>query len=144
MYPLLLFLHISGACIWVGGHLVLLFVILPEARRCKSPEYLLQFEKNYERIGIPALFTQLLTGILLFFHLLPWAEFSIYHPVFHKLLLKIVLLLLTFGFAIHARFFVLKNLTPKKLKVMHWHVAAVTIISIAFILAGLNFKHNLF
>lgn len=144
MQPLLLFLHILGACIWVGGHLILLFVILPEARRSQSPEYLLRFEKVYERIGVPALFTQLITGVLLFVALLPADNFSPCHPLAYKLYIKLGLLLLTFAIAIHARFFVLKNLTVAKLPLMHKHVAVVTVISVLFILAGINFKFNLF
>ena len=29
MFRLILILHLLGACIWVGGHLVLLLTILP-------------------------------------------------------------------------------------------------------------------
>jgi len=144
MYSLLLFLHILGACTWAGGHLILLFAILPEAKRNQSTEYLLRFEKNYERIGIPALFTQLVTGAILFFRLLPADDISISHPVVQKLYIKLVLLALTFAFAIHAKFFVLKNFTVEKLPVMHWHIAGVTILSLLFILAGINFKYTLF
>lgn len=144
MYPVLLFLHILGACMWVGGHLILLFVIFPEAKRRQSPEYLLKFEKNYERLGMPALFIQLITGAFLFVNLLSTTDFNFTHPLAYKLYIKLGLLFATFAIATHARFFVLKNLTVEKLPAMHRHVVAVTIISLLFILAGLNFKHNLF
>jgi putative copper export protein len=144
MHTLLLFLHLIGASIWVGGHLILVFVILPEARRNQSPEYLLRFEKMYERIGMPALFTQLITGGLLFAAMFPTGGFSYDHPLAYKLYIKLGLLLITFAIAIHARFFVLKNLTVTKLPLMHKHVAAVTLVSLLFILAGINFKFDLF
>jgi putative copper export protein len=58
MYGLLLFLHILAATIWTGGHIVLATVVLPRALRERSPESLLQFERGYEKIGIPALLVQ--------------------------------------------------------------------------------------
>lgn len=143
MQPLLLFLHLLGACIWAGGHLILLFVIMPEARRIQSPEYLLRFEKMYERIGMPALFTQLITGGLLFAAMFPTGGFSVSHPLSYKLYIKLGLLLVTFAIAIHARFFVLKNFTAAKLPLMHKHIAVVTVVSLLFILAGINFKFDL-
>ncbi|MBF3283866.1 copper transporter, partial [Pseudomonas aeruginosa] len=51
----LLFLHLLGAAIWVGGHLVLALGILPGALRRRDPQAIRAFEQVYERIGIPAL-----------------------------------------------------------------------------------------
>ena len=45
-HHLLLILHLLGSAIWVGGHLILSFIILPEVLRKKDPEILLKFEKK--------------------------------------------------------------------------------------------------
>ena len=44
MYGLMLFLHVLGATVWTGGHLVLALGILPQVLRERSPERLLAFE----------------------------------------------------------------------------------------------------
>ncbi len=50
---IILLLHILGATIWTGGHIVLCFVILPGVLKENSPEQLLKFESVYEKIGMP-------------------------------------------------------------------------------------------
>ena len=61
----LIILHLLGASVWVGGHLVLLLSVLPKALRDRDPTVILRFEHPFERIGIPALVLQLITGLLL-------------------------------------------------------------------------------
>jgi len=39
--------------------------VLPRALRAKDPSILLDFESGYERIGIPALLLQVVTGVWL-------------------------------------------------------------------------------
>ena len=63
MYGILLFLHIISATVWTGGHLVLSLVILPRAFKEQSTEELKQFESAYERVDIPALLIQVITGL---------------------------------------------------------------------------------
>ena len=58
----LLFLHLLGASVWVGGHLVLLFSVLPGALRRRDVQPVRQFEQLYERVGIPALLVQIVSG----------------------------------------------------------------------------------
>lgn len=60
-----LVLHLLGATVWVGGHLVLLITVLPKALRDRNPHPVLEFEKPFERIGIPALVLQVITGLWL-------------------------------------------------------------------------------
>ncbi len=55
MYAWILLLHLLGAAIWTGGHLVLALGILPQALKTRDPKLLLAFERVYERIGLPAL-----------------------------------------------------------------------------------------
>lgn len=53
MYGTLLLLHILGATVWTGGHLIVALTILPRALKRKAPAELLRFESAYERIGTP-------------------------------------------------------------------------------------------
>lgn len=142
MHGILLFLHIIGATIWTGGHIVLSVVILPKALRQRSPEVLLDFEKVYEKIGMPALIVQIVTGLALSYSMLPSVKgwFDLENPLTHALVLKFVLLLITFLFALHARFRVIPNLTAGTLKLMAWHIVPVTIMSVLFVFAGVSVR----
>lgn len=51
----LLFWHILGACIWVGGHLYLCLCILPKAVRHQDSQPILNFENSFEKLGMTAL-----------------------------------------------------------------------------------------
>ena len=62
MIKLLLFLHLLGATVWVGGHLFIAIKLLPTALRTGDKTALLNFERNYESIGMPALIVQVITG----------------------------------------------------------------------------------
>jgi uncharacterized membrane protein len=48
-------LHVLGATVWTGGHLVLAATVLPRALKERSVDELRRFENGYERIGILAL-----------------------------------------------------------------------------------------
>ena len=71
MYGLALLLHILAATIWTGGHIVLSVVVLPKVLRERSPARLLEFESVYEKIGMPALIIQVITGLFLAYRMLP-------------------------------------------------------------------------
>ena len=142
MYGLLLLLHLLGATIWTGGHIVLAVVVLPRALRERSPRVLLDFESVYEKIGMPALIIQILTGLMLAYHLVPdlalWFDFD--NPVSRVIMAKLGLLALTSCFATHARFRVIPTLSEETLKLMAWHVVPVTILSILFVFVGVSFR----
>lgn len=142
MYGILLLLHILGATIWAGGHIILSTVVLPKALQEQSPEVLLDFESVYEKIGMPALIVQVVTGALLAHRMVPdvtqW--FNAANPVSQVILAKLGLLALTIAFAAHARFRVIPNLSPTTLKVMAWHIIPVTLISILFVVVGVSFR----
>jgi len=142
MYGLLLLLHLLAAAIWTGGHIVLSIVVLPRALRERSPEQLLQFEAGYEKIGMPALIIQIITGLILAHRMLPdfgqWLDFS--NPITHVLAMKFVLLALTIGFAVDAKFRVIPYLSDKNLVVMAWHIVPVTLFSVLFVVAGVSFR----
>ena len=142
MYGLLLLLHILAATIWTGGHIVLAVVILPKVLAQRSAEKLLDFESVYEKIGMPALIIQVITGLMLAYRMLPdvmqWINFA--NPVAHAILAKLSLLALTVGFAIDARLRVIPTLSEKTLTTMAWHVIPVTVFSILFVVVGVSFR----
>jgi len=142
MYGILLFLHILGATIWTGGHIVLSVVVLPKVLSEQSPERLLDFESVYEKIGMPALIVQVVTGILLAHRLVPDVSqwFNMANPVSHPIAAKLSLLALTAGFAVHARFRVIPVLSPNNLRTMAWHIIPVTILSVLFVAVGVSFR----
>jgi putative copper export protein len=142
MYGTLLLLHILGATIWTGGHIVLSIVVLPQVLNNRDSGQLLNFESVYEKIGMPALVVQVITGLMLAYHILPdisqW--FNMANSISHAILAKLTLLALTVGFAIHARFRVIPNLSDKNLTIMAWHIVPVTIFSILFVIVGVSFR----
>jgi putative copper export protein len=142
MYGILLLLHLLSATIWTGGHIVLSVVVLPKVLRARSPEMLLDFESAYEKIGMPALIVQVVTGLLLAYRFVPdvgqW--FNMANPISHAITAKLILLALTVGFAVNARFRVIPVLSKKNLEVMAWHIIAVTTLSMVFVAVGISFR----
>ncbi len=134
--------HLFGATIWVGGHLVLALVILPNAWRTKSLQSLQEFETLYEKIGIPALILQVVTGLWLAYERSPqlsrWIDFTT--PTLRVIPIKLSLLLLTVLLAIHARFWIWPSLTLKTLPIFSLHVGVVTILAVALMTLGLGFR----
>ncbi len=146
MQPYILTLHIIAATIWTGGHLILSIVILPKVLKEKNAQMLRDFEGNYEKIGIPALIIQVITGFYLIYNMLPnlskWFSFSDYFST--RIGIKLILLLATILFALSAKFFVIPKLNNNNLKLMAFHIISVTIISVAFVIIGVSFKNAIF
>ena len=142
MYATALFLHVLGATIWTGGHLVLALAWLPRVLRERSPEQLLRFEQGYERIGMPALLVQIVTGVWMAWQLVPGVGAWLVPetPVARAIALKLGLLALTALIAAHARLRVIPRLSPETLPRMAWHVAAVTLLSVAFVAVGVALR----
>ena len=80
MHGILLLLHVLAATVWTGGHLVMALAVLPRVLKEKSPAELSRFESAYERIGIPALLLQVITGLWMAYRMVPdvgqWFAFS--------------------------------------------------------------------
>ena len=142
MYNFILLLHVLAATIWTGGHIVLSFVILPQVLRERAPEKLIQFESLYEKIGMPALIIQILTGLYMAYALLPdvSAWFDMSNPVAHVILAKLSLLALTIMFALDARLRVIPKLSQHNLVDMAWHIIPVTVFSILFVVVGVSVR----
>lgn len=142
MYGVVLLLHVLGATIWTGGHLVLAFVILPGVLREKAPEVMLRFEAGYERIGIPALIVQVATGLWLAWRVLPdldrWLAFD--DPVSRLVGTKLTLLAVTAVLAADARLRIIPRLTPDNLYSLALHIVPVTLVSILFVAVGVSFR----
>jgi len=141
-YGILLVLHLLGASVWVGGHLVLAFSVLPKALRLKDAELVRRYEESYERVGIPALVVQVATGLRLSYLRLPdlglWFDFS--HPVGRLIGLKLILLALTVGLAIDARLRIIPKLSNANLVPLAWHIAPVTLAAVSMLVVGASFR----
>ncbi len=142
MYKLVLILHIIGAAIWTGGHLVLALSVLPDALRRRSLDRLQQFEATYERIGLPALIVQVLTGLWLAHHFLPdagaWLNLS--SPWTQLVAFKLLLLAATLGLAADARLRLIPQLDESRLASLAWHIAGITTLSVLFVITGVGFR----
>ncbi len=142
MIKLALILHLLGATVWTGGHLVLAIGFLPKALRDKDPRVIQDFESRFERIGIPALILQVVTGLLLAYNYLPdiskWFSFET-HVASH-IFVKLVLLVLTLILALDARLRVIPRLSASNLTSMALHIWAVTLISVLFVAVGVGIR----
>jgi hypothetical protein len=141
----LVLLHVLGGSIWAGGHLVLTLGFLPKALKQQDISIILNFEQHYERIGIPALLVQIVTGIcmaLIYVPLSEWGSLATTHHVY--LWTKLGLLLATIALGIHARLFIIPKLTVEKLSLLAMHIILVTILAVGLIITGLSFRFTYF
>lgn len=142
MHNYIILLHVLAATIWTGWHLVLSTSILPNALKNKDIAALTSFESRYEKVGIPALITLIITGLYLAYSFLPdmsqWFTFQ--NHLARHVTIKLILLITTFLLAAHARFRLIPNLTLKTFPILAIHIVLVTIISVLFVMTGLNFR----
>ena len=142
LLKLLIILHTLGATVWTGGHLVLAMTVLPRALKNRDPEPIHQFEEYFEGFGLAALVLQAITGLWL-----TW----IYFPGFQSLFafesylsvyigIKLLLLLSTLALAIHARFFIIPNLTQETLSALAYHIVGVTTLAVLFVVIGAGIR----
>lgn len=136
LLKIVIFVHIICATIWTGGHLILTLGFLPKALAKNDFSIIEQFESKFERIGIPALFLSLVTGIYMaivyttnFFAF----DFSDHHN--KHVYIKFILLLCTIVLAIHARFFLIPK---RKLKPLSYHIILVTLLAVTFVFVGFS------
>ena len=144
MYGVVLTIHLLAATVWTGGHLILALTILPRALKQKSAESVRQFESAYERIGIPALVIQVVTGFWLASRLLPnmesWLSFD--NCTSQLIGLKLVLLTMTAVLGFDARLRIIPNLSDDNLVSLAWHIAPVTVLAVLFLLAGASLRNG--
>ena len=148
----LLFLHILGASIWVGGHLYLAIRIVPTAIRQQNSQLLLDSEKSFEKLGMSALIIQVATGLKMASLLLPSWSLLLQHgadnplrQVSILLTVKLTWLFLTILTAISAQVFAVPALkkdtnNAKKRNFFIAHILTVTLLSVAFVVTGVLFR----
>lgn len=144
-YQYLLLFHVLAATVWTGGHLVLATAVLPRALSTRDPQVLLAFESRFERIGIPALLIQVITGVWMAYTLRPeiahW--FSPTDGVSGLIALKLGLLLATAVTALDARLRIIPRLRAETLPAMARRIALVTLLSVGFVVVGVSFRGGL-
>lgn len=146
MHGILLLLHVLAATVWTGGHLVLALTVLPRVLKEKAPRELLRFESAYERIGIPALVIQVVTGLWMAYRMVPdvgqWFAFQ--NPLSRLIGFKLILLTITIAFAIDARLRIIPKLSEQNLTALAWHIIPVTLVSVLFVVVGVSFRTGWF
>ena len=142
IHSILLFLHVLGACIWFGGHVVISFVILPKAKKAQDPAVLVDFEGSFERVGLPALAVQALTGPYLALRYAPVEDWFLWqNGTQDHIASKLVILGIFVILAIHMKRKILPRLRAGEVKALRsaaWHVHTVTFLSFLMILTGLS------
>jgi putative copper export protein len=138
----LLVLHLLAATIWTGGHLVLAATVLPRAMRAKDASIVHEFEEGFEKLGIPALLVQVVTGVWMATQWLPtWGQWTdTRSPLARALLTKLALLAVTVALAAHARLRVLPGLDAARLRLLAWHIVPVTALSVLFVIVGATLR----
>ncbi|NEX62400.1 CopD family protein [Noviherbaspirillum galbum] len=145
MHQLILLLHVLSATVWTGGHLVLAFSVLPKALAARDPGVLSGFESAYERVGMPALLIQVISGAWLAYSLLPdvssWFTFDAFPG---KLItFKLLLLAMTSMTALDTRLRIIPRLSPATLPAMARRIRLVTLLSVLFVVVGVSFRGGL-
>ncbi|MCZ2481012.1 CopD family protein [Aquirufa nivalisilvae] len=139
LYHTLLLLHVLGACVWVGGHLILSLQIVPKALLNKDVQLIQQFEKTFEPIGIPSLLVQIITGVwmaILQYGIL----FSWDNAIQRNIIIKLSLLVLSLLLALHARIFIIPKLSIDNLPLMVLHIRFITLVALLMVFFGLQFR----
>ncbi len=142
LFKLLVVLHILGATVWTGGHLVLAVTVLPKALKNREPDSIANFEDNFEWFGLSALLLQVITGLWLTWIYFPgfqnfW-KFDSFLSVYIGI--KLGLLLLTIALAVTARFFIVPKLNKDNLNSLAYHIVAVTFLAILFAIFGAGIR----
>lgn len=142
LHATLLLLHLLGATVWTGGHLVFALSVLPAAVRRRDVAAVRAFEAAYERLGVTALLVQVASGLALAALYLPepTAWMTDASPVARLVRIKLLLLGATAALALHVRLRVLPRLVPARLPLLQLHVVAVTLIAVGFVAAGLALR----
>lgn len=142
LFKILLILHTLGATVWTGGHLVLAVTVLPQALRNRDPDRIHQFEKHFEGFGLVALLLQVMTGLWLTWIYFPGLQnFWTFDSFLSRYIgIKLGLLLATLALAVHARLFIIPNLTKETLNSLAYHIVGVTMLAVLFVILGAGIR----
>jgi|SRR5690554_1679059 len=137
-HHLLLVIHLICAAIWVGGHLFLVFRILPKAIKEKDVSGLKNFKKSYEPLGMPSLLILVITGVWMAYNynvkFSMWFSFS--NAIERVVSVKLILLLCTICLAIIADRFIFPKLNEKNIYKASIFITTVTLIGVAMLVLG--------
>src|SRR5690606_2788876 len=141
MFNYLLILHLLGAAIWTGGHLILALVVLPKVLSSRNLDALLQFEGQFEKIGMPALAIQIITGLWMAYKILPNIEmwFAFDNDISVLIGMKLSLLLSTALGAMRAGVWVITRLSANNLTGSAINIIFVPLCSMASVVVGPRF-----
>ncbi len=138
MFWAILFLHLLGATIWTGGHLVLSFAIVPRAVRAGDPAVMHDFGRGFMPLAMPALALQVLTGLWLALQVSPdwrdWLQLS--DPVSAGIALKIALLVATMGIAMASHMGGHRHHGPAAVQRMARRARGMTALAVLFVATG--------
>ncbi len=137
---ILLYFHLLGASVWIGGHLVLALGILPGALLRRDVQAIRNFEQVFEKIGLPALLLQVVTGLWLASLWLPHALWLGDSPQATLIQSKLGLLALTAALGVHARLVLIPRLSAERLPALGWHIVLITLSALAFAWVGSGFR----
>lgn len=139
---LLLTVHLLGATIWTGGHLILALRFLPDALQKNDLSIIQNFEERFETLGLIALAGQIISGLWLAWFFLPdWSQWLNYHnPIARGIKIKLGLLALTAILALDARLRLIPHLEPNKLNDLALHIIGITTLAVLFIIAGVGLQ----
>jgi putative copper export protein len=137
-YTLIVMLHLLGASVWVGGHVILSLAVLPPALRQRDPAPVRAFEQRFGKIGLPALALQVVTGLWLArYWIADWTRwFTFGSPQAALIAVKLGLLALTAMLGLHARVRLIPRLTADTLPRFAGHLLAVTLLGLGLLVAG--------
>jgi len=139
-HHILLIVHLLAAAIWVGGHLLLLISYVPQALKKKDKHIILNFESRYEKTGMTALATLVVSGIAMAidYGVMPdqWFTFSL--PVERVVSVKLLLLFTTILFAVSAQTLVIPRLKKGSNTMIPLliHIAGVSILGVMMLIFG--------
>lgn len=138
MHQIVLIIHLLAATVWVGGHLILLLIYVPKARKTNSLDGISFFRKNFEILGMPSLILLLLTGVLLAYDyevsIDKWFQFK--GGIERIVSLKLLLFITTITLAISATKFIFPRLKNEPKPILYVFILLVTSIAVTMLVLG--------
>lgn len=142
IYGALVVLHLLAACVWLGGHVVLAYLVSPNALDGRNPDTVYRIQSLYDKIGMPSLVLQVLTGfVLAYLHtpdLAAWVAFE--SPMGRLIALKLVLQLVVLGLALDLRIRLFARVGSAGLGSLRLHVFVISFVSAALVFLGASFR----
>ncbi len=135
-------LHVLAATAWVGGHIVLVTVVLPRALRDNDPQRVRDFEQGFGRVGLAALAVLVASGLWLAINAVAdWgALLSLTHPVGRLVAVKLGLLVATAIVAAHGHRRVLPQLVPGHMRPFAVHAWVATALAVLMLVVGVALR----